>query len=470
LINDILDLAKVDAGKMTFEQTPFKMEASISAMIHLFEAKILEKNLHLVKKYDKNIPEILVGDPVRLHQIILNLISNAVKFTNKGKITITAQLLSEDGETATIEFSVADTGIGIIKDKIDRIFENFQQASSETSRLYGGTGLGLAISKKLVESQGGSITAKSKIDRGSVFSFVLPFKKSKGETELVAEIVETKLEAKGKKILVVEDVKLNQLLMKTLLDDFGFEHEIASNGKIAIGKLQNKAYDIILMDLHMPEMNGFEATEFIRKKLNSQIPIIALTADVTTADLKKCTDVGMDDYISKPLDEKLLYSKIIDLLKKPSRKKDAMNIKKEETQTIRPHSTPKCVDLTYLNNRTKSNPVLLAEMIELYLKQTPPLVSAMRLSLYNKDWNSLYSVVHKMIPSFPLMGIQQDSENTAKKIQEYARTQQHLDEIQELALHIEIVCNQACEELEEELKQIKKSKHDKRKENTAVSC
>jgi len=282
--------------------------------------------------------------------------------------------------------------------------------------------------------------------------------------------VEIKFGAKSKKILVVEDVKLNQLLMRTLLDDFGFEHEIAGNGKIAIEKLQNKSYDIILMDLHMPEMNGFEATEFIRKKLNSQIPIIALTADVTTADLKKCTDVGMNDYISKPLDEKLLYSKIIDLLKKPSRKKDAMNIKKEETQTIRPHSNPKCVDLTYLNNRTKSNPVLLTEMIELYLKQTPPLVSAMRLSLYNKDWNSLYSVVHKMIPSFPLMGIQQDSENTAKKIQEYARTQQHLDEIQELALHIEIVCNQACEELEEELKQLKKSKHDKRKENTAVSC
>ncbi len=317
LINDILDLAKVDAGKMVFEQTPFKMAASMSAMIHLFETKIQEKNLLLIKKYDDKIPRVLIGDPVRLHQIILNLVSNAVKFTSKGEITISARLLNENEEKANIEFSVTDTGIGIPEDRMEHIFENFQQATSETARLYGGTGLGLAISKQLVESQGGSITAKSKLGEGSVFSFVLPFQKTNAEVELekVMNVLTTKVQ--NVKVLVVEDIALNQLLMKTLLDDFGFEHDIADNGKIAIEKLQNKSYDIILMDLHMPEMNGFEATEYIRNKMNSQIPIIALTADVTTADLNKCTAVGMNDYISKPLDEKLLYNKIIDLLKKP---------------------------------------------------------------------------------------------------------------------------------------------------------
>src|SRR6478736_1238255 len=171
LINDILDLAKVDAGKMTFEQTPFKMASSISAMLHMFEPKIQEKNLVLIKEYDNKIPEVLMGDPVRLHQIILNLVSNAVKFTAHGKITVGVHLIHEDEQKVTIEFAVTDTGIGIAADKIEKIFENFQQASSHTSRLYGGTGLGLSIVKQLIEPQGGIIRVKSKIDEGSVFSF-----------------------------------------------------------------------------------------------------------------------------------------------------------------------------------------------------------------------------------------------------------------------------------------------------------
>ncbi len=309
LINDILDLAKVDAGKMTFEQTPFRMALSISAMLHLFETKIMEKNLLLIKEYDSKIPNVLVGDPVRLHQIILNLVSNAVKFTAKGEITVRVSLLSEDEEKVNIEFSVSDTGIGISEDKMEKIFENFAQASSSTSRLYGGTGLGLAIVKQLVDAQGGNICVKSELNKGSTFSFILSFQKTKIEAELEAETEETDIEIKNIKVLVVEDMALNQLLMKTLLDDFGFEREIADNGKIAIEKLESKSYDIILMDLQMPEMNGFEATEYIRNKMNSKIPIIALTADVTTVDLAKCKAVGMNDYIAKPVDERLLYKK-----------------------------------------------------------------------------------------------------------------------------------------------------------------
>jgi CheY-like chemotaxis protein len=271
LINDILDLAKVDAGKMIFEQTPFNMAASISAMIHLFETKIQEKNLLLTKKYDNKIPKVLIGDPVRLHQIILNLVSNAVKFTAKGEIIISVRLLKEDEEKATIEFSVTDTGIGIPEDRMEHIFENFQQASSKTARLYGGTGLGLAISKQLVESQGGSINVKSKLEEGSTFSFILPFQKTNAEVESETVMKELNTKVENIKVLVVEDIALNQLLMKTLMDDFGFERDIAENGKIAIEKLQNKSYDIILMDLHMPEMNGFETTNH-PQKMNSQIP------------------------------------------------------------------------------------------------------------------------------------------------------------------------------------------------------
>ncbi|MCX6220771.1 MAG: ATP-binding protein [Bacteroidia bacterium] len=449
LINDILDLAKVDAGKMVFEQTPFKMSLSIAAMLHLFEPKIREKNLELIKEYDYKIPNVLLGDPVRLHQIILNLVSNAVKFTNKGKITVTVRLLREDEKKATIEFTVSDTGIGISESKIERIFENFQQASSGTSRLFGGTGLGLAIVKQLVEAQDGTISVKSIVDQGSTFGFVLDFLKTKADAEFEIENLEIDSEIKNVKILVVEDIALNQLLMKTLLDEFGFECDIASNGKIAIDKLLSNKFDLILMDLQMPEMNGFEATEYIRNTMHSTIPIIALTADVTTVDLAKCKSVGMNDYIAKPVDEKVLYHKIISSVKKP--------INTDIEDEIEPVKIVKYTDLNYLIIRTKSNPILMMEMISLYLEQTPPLIIIMKQSWKNKDWKSLYASVHKIIPSFAIMGISPDFEEMAKKVQDYAKHQQQSSGIFDLVLEIENVCNHACEELKIAYSSIKNS-------------
>jgi len=234
-----------------------------------------------------------------------------------------------------------------------------------------------------------------------------------------------------------------------LLDDFGFDRDIAGNGKIAIEKLAAKSYDIILMDLQMPIMNGFEATAYIRNTLNSKIPIIALTADVTTVDLAKCKAVGMNDYIAKPVDEKLLYSKIIGLVKKTT----IINESKEDGFSQK--KSLKCTDLDYLTHRTKSNPTLMMEMISLYLEQTPPLIKTMKQSLQNKDWNSLQAAVHKMIPSFSIMGIHTDFENMAKKVQEYASTQQQTDVIHSMVLQLENICNQACVELKEEFNTIK---------------
>ncbi len=450
LINDILDLAKVDAGKMVFEQVPFKMSLSISAMLHLFETKILEKNLKLVFDYDQAIPDVLVGDPVRLHQIILNLVSNAVKFTLNGSITVSVKVISEDDEKVGIKFSVQDTGIGIAKDKIGKIFDNFQQASSGTSRLYGGTGLGLAIVKQLVEPQGGSIEVVSKVNEGSTFSFSLSFLKTDAEAE--AEIIAKEINSENNniKVLVVEDIPLNQLLMKTLLDDFGFERDIAGNGKIAIEKMETKSYDVILMDLQMPEMNGFEATDYIRNIMKSDIPIIALTADVTTVDLAKCKAVGMNDYIAKPVDERLLYSKIVGAIKKQT-----VDSYSENEAIVPSNKKMRCTDLDYLTIRTKSNPALMMEMISLYLEQTPGLIKSMKTSMVEKDWTSLHSAVHKMIPSFAIMGISPDFENMAKKVQDYAGTLQQSDSIQSMVFQLENICTQACRELEEEYKKIK---------------
>jgi PAS domain S-box-containing protein len=451
LINDILDLAKVDAGKMTFEKNPFKLALSVDAMLHLFETKILEKNLILVKDYDKKIPNVLIGDAIRLHQIILNLVGNAVKFTEYGTITVGAKLLGEDDEKVTVEFSVTDTGIGIKEEKLHSIFENFQQATAITSRLYGGSGLGLAIVKQLVDLQGGNIAVKSKIDEGSTFSFILNFDKTDTEEILETEIMELEEDVKDIKILVVEDMPLNQLLMKTLLDDFGFESDITSNGKLALEKLATKKYDIILMDLQMPEMNGFEATEYIRNTLKSTIPIIALTADVTTVDVAKCKAVGMNDYIAKPVDERLLYSKIVGLAKKP-----VVIVSKELLiEAIEEHKIIKCIDLKYLDTRTKSNPKLMMEMMQIYLEQTPSLISLMKKSFAEKNWESLDAAVHKMIPSFEIMGINKDYEAMAKKIQRYAVDKLEEDGIHDLVVQLENILSQSCKELEIEFNNMK---------------
>ena len=448
LINDILDLAKVDAGKMIFEKTPFKLNLSIKAMLHLFETKIQEKNLKLITNYDPFIPEVLIGDPVRLHQIILNLVSNSVKFTNVGKITLSVKMLHQKEHSVTLQFAISDTGIGIKEDKIEKIFENFQQATADTSRLFGGTGLGLAIVKQLVEAQGGTIEVKSLVDVGTIFSFVLNFDKTNAKAVLEPEIQELNTDVKNVKILVAEDMELNQLLMKTLLDDFGFECEIAGNGLIAIEKIKQKNFDIILMDLQMPEMNGFEATKFIRNTLKLNIPIIALTADVTTIDVEKCKKAGMNDYISKPVDERLLYSKLVSFIKKTVLIIEKTKTGKTVTNKI------KYIDLSYLVKLTNSDPKLMTEMINAYLNQTPTLISTMKQSFKDKNWHLLKATIHKMLPSFSIMGINPEFAEIAKKIQEFAFSLELSNELDGLILNLEKVCLQSCDELKIELHEL----------------
>ena len=251
------------------------------------------------------------------------------------------------------------------------------------------------------------------------------------------------------KVLVVEDIALNQLLMKTLLDDFGFERDIAENGKVAIEKLQTNTYDIILMNLQMPEMNGFEATEYIRKTLKLDIPIIGLTADVTTVDFAKCKAVGLNDYIAKPVDERVLYSKIIGLIRKPEPNLLVQNDEKQSKKHI------KCIDLDYLIHRTKNNSEMIIQMISAYLEQTPSLISAIKSGILKKDWDAISAAAYKMIPSFSIMGIGADFENMAKEIQRYASNQKQSEDLHVLVAKLEKVCTQACKELEEELHKIK---------------
>ena len=324
IINDILDLAKVNSGKMSFDHSAFNLITSIKNIFLLFEIESKDNHVGLVVDFDHSIPEIVVGDPLRFRQIILNLVNNAIKFTKQGEIKLSVRKINEDVEKINFEFVLSDTGIGIPKNKLGQIFNSFEQASTNIPMSYGGSGLGLAIVKQLLELQGGSIKVESEVGIGSTFSFTLSFKKAddkipvlqSGSTELKAVDIIEKNDNKHLRILVAEDITLNQMLIKIILLDLGFDVDIVENGKIAIEHLKQYTYDLILMDLQMPEMDGFEATSYIREIMKLDTPIIALTADVTTVNEEICVAVGMNDYISKPIDEKLLNTKMERLLKR----------------------------------------------------------------------------------------------------------------------------------------------------------
>ncbi len=443
LINDILDLAKIEAGKMTIEATELKLSDLVNSILGSFEVRFQEKEIRVSKSYDTRIPKILIGDPIRINQILLNLLSNSIKFTkNGGKISIDVNLINQDDTAVSIELTVSDTGIGIPPEKLEAIFEPFIQSSSDTARKYGGTGLGLSIVKRLVDLMNGKVCVNSKINEGSSFIITLPFIKTDAteiSKEIETRIHSDELKRLGKlKILLVEDIPINQYLAQTILHDFGFESDTAENGKIAIELLENNDYDIVLMDLMMPEMNGFETTEYIRKKMRpdkSCIPIIALTADVTKTDVERCNEVGMNEYVSKPINETDLLNKIAHLV----RNKVMVN---------------KICNLDYLKSHSPNNPKFLQEMIHMFLTQTPEYLSEMQRCLTAQDWNGLHGSAHKIRPSLDFLGLPKDITHSAKLIDDYSATQQHLDLVPELLLKVKNALEQAYIELREEFQNL----------------
>jgi signal transduction histidine kinase len=449
LINDILDLAKVESGKMTFESSPFYLYSSISEVLQLFETKISEQNLELITEYDHSIPDVLVGDPVRLNQIMLNLVGNAVKFTSKGHIKVSISKIKDDAEQVTIRFDISDTGVGIPESDQKNIFEKFQQAGNTGKNVSGGTGLGLAIVKQLVELQGGRISVSSEINKGSTFSFLLGFKKTQEKIEHKPEAVEGPVLAEGaitgSRILLVEDIRPNQLLIKTLLEKYKCVIDIADNGRIAIEKLYDNSYDVVLMDLQMPEMNGIEATEYIRKIMQLDIPVIALTADVTTMNAKKCKTLGMNDYISKPVDEKILYSKILKFINRKSNEAGIVKGLEQSSQAIN-----QAYYSEYLVEITNGDPRAITEIVSAYLEEIPQLTSAIRTGIEIWDWKMIQRAAHSIVPCFALMGIEKEYEFIARTIEEYAAEQQHPEKLRELFYIIDEACKRRCDEIKRE--------------------
>ncbi|MCX6254394.1 MAG: PAS domain S-box protein [Bacteroidia bacterium] len=315
LVNDVLDYNKMESGKIIFEQTQFNLSDFLDEIMRSYSFRSKAKHLSFDIKKTGNLPEEVIGDPIRLNQILSNLLSNALKFTNQGSITVTIREIKRTGNQSKMEFAVSDTGIGISQDKHTLIFDSFTQASSDTTRHFGGTGLGLAICKKLIELQGGTITIESEPGKGSTFRFVVSFGVSeKGSRAQTAESTETYIGLEGKKILVAEDNKINFFVANKFLIGWGITVTHAENGQLALDILEKEDFDLILMDLHMPVMDGIEATRIIRKSENPKIkniPIVALTAAIMSESHDKIDDLNINDYVLKPFKPHDLFERIL---------------------------------------------------------------------------------------------------------------------------------------------------------------
>ena len=314
LINDILDYTKIETGNMALENSNVNLKELVSHTLNSLQFKTEEKELVLKSEIDHRIPEFVIGDNTRLYQILINLLGNSVKFTEKGEVKLKLDLLEENANSVRVRFEVSDTGIGIANDKKDYIFKSYTQASSDTTRKYGGTGLGLAITKRLLELHHSEIHLESELGSGSVFSFIIEFKRST-HSPMKAE-TQTPFHELSGSILVVDDNEINRMLASKVLSKWGLKVSFAENGEIALDKVQQEHYDLILMDLHMPVMDGMEASKAIRRLggHHLKVPIIALTASLFSQELETITECGMDGYVIKPFIPNELYSKVRSLL------------------------------------------------------------------------------------------------------------------------------------------------------------
>ncbi|MFV9614525.1 MAG: ATP-binding protein [Gammaproteobacteria bacterium] len=314
ILNDILDLSKIEAGKLRFENISFDLSQIIKDIVTLYSLKSEQQGVLLVQNIDESLPVSLMGDPTRLRQVIVNLVSNALKFTDQGEVQINVDVVKFDNDNLNVKISVSDTGIGIPEAALKTLFNAFTQADGSTTRKYGGTGLGLAIVSQLVDMMGGVLGVDSVEGEGSVFWFSADFQcsdeKPENRSVLLSKTGSIQLDAK---VLLVEDNPINQMVAQKMLEKVGLKPVLANNGVEAMRQLNEQTFDLVLMDCQMPEMDGFDATREIRKleiKATNQnsIPVVAMTANVMSGDRERCLEVGMDDYIGKPVQRDQLES------------------------------------------------------------------------------------------------------------------------------------------------------------------
>ncbi len=454
IISEILDFSLIESGKINIESVNFRPQQLFNELAYTFTKTITEKGLQFNFSFDERIPDVLKGDPVRLNQIVSNLLNNALKFTAKGYIEI--KFLSDGVKNGkhVLKIKVSDSGIGISKEKQDTIFESFKQADESISRKYGGTGLGLAICKQLAEIQGGSISLKSAIKKGAEFTVIIPYQQ--GTEEDIQGIGETtndkaslaQHDFDGLKVLMAEDNEINTLYAQTILKKFNCDVDVAENGKIALQKLSETDYQIVLMDLQMPEMDGYQATQKIRNEFpypKKSIPIIAITANALKGEREKCLEAGMNDYISKPFEPVLLKNILLKYFDSDASEKEIA-----DSVVSSPQISNKLVDLSYLKKISDGDKGFIKDMIETFIKNAPEDIIKLKALMKRNNWDEIAQLAHKIKPALKFMGIKPASEHILE-IEENSKMKINLEKMPDLILELEKEITEGQKELEDML-------------------
>ncbi|HLG01960.1 MAG TPA: PAS domain S-box protein, partial [Bacteroidia bacterium] len=446
MINDVLDVAKIEAGKIEFEARPFSVRNVMSDTHRLLSQRAAQLRIQFDWNCAEEVPAYVLGDDLRLTQVLINLVGNAVKFTERGFVNFTCTIQSETTESVDLEFFVEDSGIGIAEEKLSTIFEPFMQGSAESTRKYGGTGLGLSIVRDLVELQGGSVSVKSAVGIGSAFTAVIPYKKVSAEIIQEVEQALQPVESPGPlRVLIVEDQPLNQQLARKLVTDFGFTPEIAINGKVAIDLIRNspEPFDIILMDLQMPEMDGYDATRIIREKINPHIPIIALTAHSSAGEREKCMALGMNGYLVKPFRAQELYFRIASVIPR-----------KQHVEQEAPVFTEGGFEEKPLQALSAGDKKFEFEMLGILIRSIPEDFSILEQALREKDLQKLRITSHRMKSSVALAGDKIFADQL-EEINRLATSMDNLSELEKITAELRVRLQQLCDELKSDLEKAK---------------
>ena len=400
IINDILDLSKIEAGMMRITPGIFSINGLLDSVETLFSERVKEKKLTISSKVDNSIPDTLIGDATRLTQILVNLIGNAIKFTHQGSVSIEVYNKLQHEDKVIVGFKITDTGIGIDKEKLNEVFERFNQGEDSTTRNYGGTGLGLSIVKKLILLQNGDIEVKSEQGKGTTFNFYIPYDIAKEQlnSKPIANINHFKdISNTALRVLVVDDNAINQSLMKHLLSQWNVDFEIASNGLEAVEYLRKKDCDLVLMDLQMPQMDGYTAVQQIREILKLNIPIIAMTAHALPGERERCLSRGMNEYISKPIKEEELFKLIAAFGLKESNS--------EETNTIQSDPVFQHIDLSYMQSVSGGNKAFEQTVTKQFIDNVPLHLEQLITAYQNQDFKMVKLRAHDLQSSAGIMGL-----------------------------------------------------------------
>lgn len=434
LINDILDFSKIEAGMIDLEKEPFDPKKLIYKIKTLLEHRAKDKGLAFEIKIADQLPEFVSGDSLRLNQILVNLVNNAIKFTTKGSVTIKVEVPQRTDKEVTLKFSVIDTGIGIPEKEKKNLFEAYTQANSSISRSHGGTGLGLNIVKNLVELQDGKmnpVVSEKGVGTEMGFQLTYPISQTVKKDSVSSDIEKSGIDPQNYHILLVEDNVLNQNLAGYVLGGFGFQFSIADDGHQAIDKMKNNAYDVILMDVQMPGMDGYEATRIIRDELKSKIPIIAMTAHSMAGQREKCISKGMNDYISKPYKPRDLFKVISAYL--PGKISHEPKAEPDVIQTEnKSEGEYQFLDLNYLNKLSGGNTEFELEMINLFLDVIPNKVAYLKTAIEKRNHKKIRIEAHSMRNNFSTVGAQK-SPGLLKKIELMAESGGDIERIGQMA-------------------------------------